>query len=71
MMSNPQIETRYEIYELSPDGLLKVPMVRGWGTPSRAFDSFASIEEAERAIIDSDDEHTEYVILTIKQLRKG
>jgi hypothetical protein len=70
-MSNPQIETRYEIYELSPDGLLKVPMCNIYGKNSKAFCSSETIEDAEQQIIDSDDEYTDYVILTVKQLRKG
>lgn len=63
------VSTTYDIFELSADGLLKRPEIRGYGASEYRFGGpFASMDDVDRAIEEDGGRFAEYVVLTIKQV---
>lgn len=61
-MSNTS--TKYRVYYVSEDGLLKEPKESGYGYDTCRFSSYDSREDAEIAI-GKEDSHNDYVILPV------
>ena len=61
------METWYEIFEVSKDGLLKTPKGSDYGVPYNLFDLCETIEEAERMIDAKGETYTTYAVLTMKR----
>jgi hypothetical protein len=57
------METRYQIYVLSPDGLLKEPKDR-WDDLLFSY-AYPSFEAAQAAIEQKGGSYTDYIILTV------
>ena len=63
------LKTTYEIWQVSEDGLLKVPTNWDYGQEFQLFDSiYVTPEEADAAIVARGDTHSTYVILPTKQV---
>lgn len=60
-----QTKVVHSIYELSPDGLLKIPTRLTYGYDDTLFyDSYNTYEEAIQAIQDLPENHSEFLVLT-------
>ncbi len=62
------VETWYEIYELSVDGLMKIPKGVSYGMPYSLFGSCKSVEVAENEIANKGEEYTTYVVLPMTRI---
>ena len=63
-----ELQTFYSIREISPDGLLKIPIeeVHG-GTYPIFLSEYSSMEEVDTAISEHGQDLTNYVVLTMKR----
>lgn len=64
------ISTKYSIVEVSQDGLIKIPKDTSYGPDASRFHAtYESMEEVDKAILDSGEYYTEYIVLTVKEIR--
>lgn len=68
-MSQKVVETWYEIKELSVDGLLKNPKTSDYGHEYNRFgEAYTTLEDVDRAILESGEEYTSYTVITVKRI---